>query len=226
MGELYAKVMHQHGWLLRLAEDALESSSGDLVIDHNFFLRLPTDRYPSDEVINVVQEALLEVGTIRRDGSHLKLNPMALVDNLSYRKGVMDAMAALVLPNNESTQLCATIPDGLNEMVDKALRVHTLDLRGTLLDLVANAESRIVLASPFWDLQTAQELAEALAKRLGAGVRVDLLGRFPSEDLEIKKFLLQRLGGREKCQIFAWRESGNKQKAKFTNFPFQGSCYR
>lgn len=223
LGELYAKVLHQHGWLLKLAEDALESSSDDLVIDHNFFLKLPTNRYPSGETINVVQAALLDIGTIRRDGPNLKLDRGALADNSSYRKGVVDAMAAFVPSGSESTQLCATIPDGLSEMVDKALRMHTLDLRGTLLDLIANAESRIVLASPFWDLQTAKELAEALAKRLEAGVRVDLLGRFPSEDLEIKRFLLQRLGGREKCQVFAWRESGNKQKTKFTTFHFKAA---
>jgi phosphatidylserine/phosphatidylglycerophosphate/cardiolipin synthase-like enzyme len=224
VGELYAKVTHQHGWLLRLAEDAFESSAGDLLIDQDFFLTLPTNRYPSDEIINVVQEALVEVGTIRRDGHSLRLDRQALIDNQRYREGVVDAIAALVPTRSELPQLCATIPNGLEEMVEKALRVHTLDLRGALLDLIASAETRIVLASPFWDLQTAHELAEALVKRLEDGVRVDLLGRFPSKDREIERLLLQRLGAREKCQVFAWHESGNEPKPRLTTFHFKAAA--
>ena len=178
MGNLYAKVTRQYGWLLRLAEEAFEASSGNLVVDQRFFRDLPAVRYPSAEVINVVQEALLEVGTIRRDGSTLRLDRQAFRLNQSYRKGIEDAIAALLPTTDQSVQLCATIPYGLDDLVEKALRVHTLDLRGAVLDLIASAESRIILASPFWDLQTAGELAEALTKRLEAGIRVDLLGPF------------------------------------------------
>jgi phosphatidylserine/phosphatidylglycerophosphate/cardiolipin synthase-like enzyme len=221
VGELYAKVLRQHGWLLTSAEDAFESSNGDLVIDQGFFRALPTDRYPSDEVINVIQAALLEVGTLRRDGTSLKLDRQAYFNNKRYRKGVVDAIAALVPSDEPTTQLCATIPNGLDEMVEKALRVHTLDLRGALLDLIASADRRIVLASPFWDLQTAHELAEALAKRLEAGVSVDILGRFVFKDREIERLLLRRLQKYEKCQLFAWHEKGNERTA--TTFHFKAA---
>jgi hypothetical protein len=111
VGELYAKVLRQHGWLLTSAEDAFESSNGDLVIDQDFFLALPTDRYPSDEVINVVQAALLEVGTVRRDGTSLKLDQQAYLNNKRYREGVLDTIAALVPSGEPASQLCATIPN-------------------------------------------------------------------------------------------------------------------
>ena len=221
MGELYAKVLRQHRWLLTLAEDAFESSNSDLVIDQDFFLTLPTDRYPSDEVINLVQAALLEVGTISNDGTSLKLDRQAYLNNKRYREGVVDAISALVPSGEPDTELCATIPNGLDEMVEKALRVHTLDLRAALLDLIASADRRIVLASPFWDLQTANELAEALAKRLEAGVSVDLLGRFVPKDREIERLLLRRLRKYHKCQIFAWHKKGNDRA--LTTFHFKAA---
>jgi len=214
-------VTHQYGWLLRRAEEAFEASSGDLVINESFFLNLPGGRYPSGEVINVVQEALLEVGTLRRNGSKLMLDRQAFCDNQRYRKGIEDAITALLQPTNQSLQLCATIPAGLDELVEKALRVHTLDLRSALLDLIASAESRIVLASPFWDLQTARELAEALAKRLQAGIRVDLLGRFPSDNRETERFLLKRLGGYDQCHLFAWHQQSEPKRT--TTFHFKAA---
>jgi len=221
VGSLYAKVTHQYGWLLRLAEQAFEASSGDLVIDQTFFLNLPAGRYPSDETINVVKEALLEVGTLRRDGAKLTLDRQAFRDSQSYRKGIEDAITALLPPTDQSVQLCATIPHGLDGLVEKALRIHTLDLRSALLDLIASAESRLVLASPFWDLQTAGELAEALAKRLTAGIRVDLLGRFPSDNREIELFLLKRLRRYDQCQLFAWHERNDAKR--ITTFHFKAA---
>ena len=53
------------------------------------------------------------------------------------------------------------------------------DLRTTIRSILAEAQSRVLLAAPFWDLEVAADLAEILRRRQQAGVRVAILSRQP-----------------------------------------------
>lgn len=223
MSNLYAQTASHLGWLTKLVEEALEASVDATVVDRNFLRRLKTNQFPSDEEIKAVSEALVELGILRRDGSVVRLNRAVLLDRKGYCDGVRDAVEVLGVRDKAGTKLCATIPNGLDSLVEKALRQHTSDLRSTLLDLIASAERRIVLASPFWDLQTANELTEPLIRRLRAGVTVDLLGRFHGEGEESGRLLQSTVGSYEKCQLFAWHERGKHGTSKLTTFHFKAA---
>jgi hypothetical protein len=60
-----------------------------------------------------------------------------------------------------------------------------------------------VLASPFWDRITVEELGVLLVRRLEVGVAVDILGRFSEED-EALQALAGRFSGRGRARIFPW----------------------
>src|SRR5207237_1349007 len=72
-----------------------------------------------------------------------------------------------------TVRLCAALPQSLDVAVMDAFRSATEDLRGAVVDLVAQASCDVVLASPFWDGATLEEIGPVLASRLACrdGVR-------------------------------------------------------
>lgn len=223
MSILYVQATNHFRWLIESAETALQVTTDGAVIDQSFFRGLKTDHYPTDEEIRLVIDALAELDVIRRDGSSYRLSRAALLETNGYRQGIRDAVRVLPAQDENLAKLCATLPLALNSMVEKALRAHTADLRATLLDLIASSENRIILASPFWDLQTTKEMVEPLRRRLTAGVTVDLLGRFSGDGEQSRGLLQNTLGSYEKCQLFAWYERGNHGSSRLTTFHFKAA---
>ncbi|HSH78865.1 MAG TPA: phospholipase D-like domain-containing protein, partial [Herpetosiphonaceae bacterium] len=116
-----------------------------------------------------------------------------------------DALAALPATVPPPT-LCATLPVGLAPVTARALEQLTRDLRATLVDLVLSARDRIVLAAPFWDRVTVDELAELLDRRLAAGVRLDILTRSAPAIGDGDTALVERLGPHASLRLYRWYE--------------------
>jgi phosphatidylserine/phosphatidylglycerophosphate/cardiolipin synthase-like enzyme len=182
---------------------------------------LKTDRLPSGEETKAAFEALAHVGILRRDGAAFRLEKARLTEKIQYCRGVYDTLRVRERQEMETTRLCATLAIDLDQAVENALRKHTCDLRSTLVDLIAGAQEWIILASPFWDHNTATELAALLARRLEAGVRVDILGRFEKGDDSGRGALQRKLTGYEKCQFFAWHETNLTRSSRAQTFHFK-----
>lgn len=221
MGILYAQATSLLGALLDEIEAALEIEPDGTVIGKSFFDNVRTKRYVTEEELRLVIDALVELHVLVQLGPNFRLNRTALLENKAYSQGVRDALQLLPQGTKEIAKLCATIPNTLDNLVEKAIRSRTLDLRATLLDLIASAEERVILASPFWDLGTARELVQPLSRRLVAGVRVDLLGRFQEGSNE-KRFLENSIGHYEKCELFEWYDRP-KGHSKPTTFHFKAA---
>jgi hypothetical protein len=77
----------------------------------------------------------------------------------------------------EETRLVGALPLGLDPSAERVLHTEMDDLRATIIDIIAGAQTRLALVSPFWDDETAQEICELARRRLEAGVEVIALGR-------------------------------------------------
>ncbi len=119
-------------------------------------------------------------------------------------------------------RLCAAIPDGLEEMVEIALRKNTVDMRSNLLDIIAGTQSWVALVSPFWDVETVNELSEVLVRRMEAGVYVHIMSRFDQEKRERGDDQLKaKLGRFEKCTLYSWYKRSSVGRLKHQSFHYK-----
>ena len=90
------------------------------------------------------------------------------------------------------------------------IRESSTDLRSGMLDVIVGAQGSLLIASPFWDAGTSEEIATLAKKRLAGGVSVTILGRF-SRDLPVPVGAeLRKIAKDPNCSILSWFEgSGN-----------------
>lgn len=134
-----------------------------------------------DQVFEILA-ALSTVGLVKRsDGSRYTLEKPALHASATERQV---AHAALRWAReNVSTDLCELLlatPATGQSKTSMALDRSFLDLRTALRSLIASTRKRLVLASPFWDTNVAEDLAALLERRLDAGVQIFILARSPA----------------------------------------------
>jgi len=127
------------------------------------------------------------------------------VDSAQFRAGVragMDAVSSQV--SNTGLRLIQAVPGGLQAGHRAALQREADDLRAAIVDLIISARENLVLASPFWDDDTADELGQLLIARVRSGVRVDVLGRPPSRVNDAFAHLAQRLCVEQTAHAYVW----------------------
>jgi len=81
--------------------------------------------------------------------------------------------------------------------------LHGKDLRFAVLDLIASAQSELLLAAPFWDEQTADDLIGPLQGRLEAGVVIYLLAR-NARSRPVARLRSSLRGASGQCRSFEW----------------------
>ncbi len=134
-----------------------------------------------DQVFEILA-ALSSVGLVKRsDGNRYRLEKAALQASAAERQ---IARAALRWAReNVSTDLCELLlatPASGQSKTTMALDRSFLDLRTAVRSLIASTTQRLILASPFWDTNVAQDLAALLERRLEAGVQIVILARAPA----------------------------------------------
>jgi phosphatidylserine/phosphatidylglycerophosphate/cardiolipin synthase-like enzyme len=202
----------------------LESKLGALPDDADITVRsiqrFSLDRSPSDEEVLAALHGLTALGVLSRHGSRWRLHRAQLDATEGYRRGIRDGIeVARSTARLSPPTLCAALPVGLPSKVEVKLRAAAVDLRAALFDIVAAARSRVVLASPFWDAETAEELCTLLERRMAAGVQVDLLGRQVTDrGLGV---LYSRLGARPSCNVFAWHAPSTSDRYRTQTFHFK-----
>jgi len=216
----YAEVASRLGWLLSTLEAELAALPDGADITVRSIRRFSFERSPSDEEVLAALHGLVALRILARHGSRWRLHRAQLDLTEGYRRGVRDGVEVGRLhPPHSPPALCAALPVGLPGGLDRRLRAAAVDLRGALVDIIAAARSRVVLASPFWDTETAEELGVLLERRIAAGVRVDLLGRRLGE--RGLRSLYSRLGRSPNCNVFVWHEPSTDDRFKTQTFHFK-----
>jgi hypothetical protein len=85
---------------------------------------------------------------------------------------------------------------------------RTLALRCRLstiiFDIIVSARNRVIIASPFWDKGTGQELTELFEKRLASGIVIEVLGRVDGGKDNTFQDLAKRFIGRSGIRFYNW----------------------
>ena len=124
-------------------------------------------------------KALAELGALEQSApGRFRYDLARFEASSSLRDGIrIGARAARSYQEPPPPRLVCSLPPTLDRSLQDALAEDAVDLRVALIDLIASASETLVLASPFWDLDSTKELAEVIGKRLEAGVAVEALGR-------------------------------------------------
>jgi phosphatidylserine/phosphatidylglycerophosphate/cardiolipin synthase-like enzyme len=141
-----------------------------------------------------------------------------------YRRGIRQG---LDLEENthlyETVSLLASVPATVTAEVRSLVFRDALELRAGIMDLIASARSRVVLASPFWDEETVDDLQALLSRRIEQGASVDLLGR----TLELSdpngaalRSLADRLDPRA-CRVYTWLRRADDDRFRSETFHFK-----
>lgn len=218
----YAATVGSLGWLVDSVERRLEDLPDGSSIDVEGIRGSCPGRRATVDEATAVLEAMAELGVLTPGHDRRVLKRGTLLSSASYRAGVR---AGLAVPRARapSVRLCAALPSRIDAEVEDLLRQSTEDLRGSLVDLVAEAREDLVLASPFWDASTLADIAPILSLRLEAGVRVRLLGRF-GRDLEAAAVaLLAELAQHPRCRLLRWYEPSEDDPLGTHSFHFKAA---
>ncbi len=220
-GQIYIRAVLHIRWLLDAVEVWLEALPDAASISPSHLLTVDKRRLATQDEVAMVIAALLEVG-ILLPGQPLHLSQQALTETSGYRRGVRDTLE--VLPEQEqSAQLCATLPIGLASLVESTLREEVLDLRATLFDLIASARTRVIVASPFWDSATANEMLELFNKRLFSKVLIDVLGRIDKSSGNEYLTLAKRFASFPGIRFYNWYEPNSEDLFGSQTFHFKAA---
>ena len=63
-----------------------------------------------------------------------------------------------------------SLPPALSPAAEHVIHESSTDLRSSLLDVVASAKQCLIVASPFWDAGTTEEMVTLVRKKLLSGV--------------------------------------------------------
>ncbi len=218
------RAVAQLDWLMAPLEERLRGCQDSARVDASFVSASAKDRLPSQDESTVAVRALAEIGVLSdgETGSY-RLSRAQLVRTEGYRQGVRDGIEhARHSVGNHTFTLLGSVPLGVPATAEREIRSNVADLRAGIMEIVSSARKRIVLASPFWDLSTAEELSVLLARRLEAGVAVDILGRFVDGD-DALKVLIAGLSGYGGTRIFSWHAINPEDPLGSQTFHFKAA---
>lgn len=205
-GERFALAASRLGWLIRELEGALLASPDAFTVDAAFVRSRMARRLPTSDEVAAALDAFVNLGVLRNDRGALHLSKKGLEDTEDFRSGVWQALrvSGSVAEGASVARLCVALPPKLDTAVEVLLRREAGDLRAAILEIIASARRQLVLASPFWDEETADEIADLVKKRVEAGVDVSVLGRFAVSGKSAVTAILRRLSAGGRCQVFSW----------------------
>jgi PLD-like domain len=205
-GEQYIRTALRMGWLLRELEQALDATPDCSPVDGAFIRASVATRLSTPDEIDAAAGALTNLGVLRQEGTASRFSKEVFQETAGFRSGVWETLR---IENRERAErsevrLCIAVPPGLDTTLEDRMLREGAELRAAVLEVVASAKHDLILASPFWDEETTEEIADLLTKRLDAGVQVCILGRFTEASPSPMSAILRRLAAHECCRVLAW----------------------
>ncbi len=204
-GSVYRDALVKLSWLLDAMETHFAGYSTSCAMNREALRGITVGRRPTEDELSAAIHALSVLGVLSQTSGRIEFSAGAFRSTEGYRQGVREGLRARARPNGVA--LAAGLPPGLPKAAKDAIHARARDLRAALVDCIASANHRIVLASPFWDEETTDELADLLSRRKAAGVLIDLIGRevgglTPSGQCLAE--LVRRLGEPSKVRATGW----------------------
>ncbi|MFN7998444.1 MAG: phospholipase D-like domain-containing protein [Bryobacteraceae bacterium] len=217
----YVLALRAHPWLLPVVEASLEGLDDGTVREASRFarnLRCPTGRPVSDDEALIALNALCDLGVMDREGLRYRFNKARFSATGQLRQGMQTALR--VLGENSpacgpEVQLCVSLPPRLSAAAEHVIHESSVDLRSSLLDVIASARESLILASPFWDAGTTAEMIALVRKKLDAGVQASILGRFSRDLPDDVRTELRRVADAPGCAILSWFEGSGGDTETF-----------
>ena len=210
-----------HPWLLPSFEESLRHVGDGAISDVSKLsrgLRGPVGRPISKDEVLVALNALCDLQIFNRVGLRYRFDKSRFESTEQLRKGIQVALATIVDASSEqppAAQLCVSLPPSLSPAAEHVIRESSVDLRSSLLDVMASARQTLIVASPFWDADTTAEMVSLARKKLNSGVEVWLLGRFSQELPPRVRAELRKVAGEKGCSILSWFEGAGADTQTF-----------
>jgi hypothetical protein len=205
---------------LDAVEAALTALADGTPISRRMLKDLVRDQAPTGDQFEAILTAMISVGLIKTlaDGG-LAFSRTGFDASIGYRLGLRRGLAAV--PAEQSQMLLAALPP---PFASDRLPAGVWDLRAALIDLLASAKEHLLLASPFWDDETLDELADLLEEKIRQGVQLDLLGRDLSANTSSGRALsalVTRLGSPRSVRPIVWFYRSDAESSDVQTFHFK-----
>jgi PLD-like domain len=219
--KVYVFTTKSHPWLLPPVEKALANADANTANDVSRLarsIRAPGGRPISDDESLIAFNALCDLGVLEKNGSRYGFNRARFEATEQLRRGIQAAITILGASPADAApevQLCVSLPPSLSPVAEHVIHESSIDLRSSLLDVIATAKQSLIVASPFWDAGTTAEMVSLARKKLTSGVQVWLLGRF-SRDLPADvRSELRKIANEDGCSILSWFEGAGAETQTF-----------
>ena len=108
---------------------------------------------------------------MKRRGARYDLDKQRWHETEQLREGIKSAIVILADESHNApvgAHLCVSLPPTLAPAAQHVIRESSTDLRSGMLDVIVGAQESFLIASPFWDAGTSEEITTLAKKRLGA----------------------------------------------------------
>lgn len=206
----YLKALHAARDLLDQVERKLsEGNHHGVVIDEWKLRELAGSGVFSVELAVVILAGLTEIGVLREEEGKLRLDGARLKETEAFRQGVRLGIDAVGNRESAIARVVCSVSEGIDQGLLHDVRLEAADIEAAVRDVVASAQDSVLLASPYWDIETAGALGELVGKRLKAGLRVSILGRTANPNTARGRplaDLLDRYSAFDGFEVYTWYE--------------------
>jgi phosphatidylserine/phosphatidylglycerophosphate/cardiolipin synthase-like enzyme len=217
----YVHAARNYPWLFDAIESAVATLPDEAISDgYRLFrgLHTSTGRPIADSEALIALNALCDLGVVKRRGARYELDKRRWHETQQLREGIRSAIEILAdqaKSQPPDAQLCVSLPPMFAPVAEHVIRESSIDLRSGVLDVIVSAQQSLLIASPFWDAGTSEEIAKLAQKRLRRGVSVTILGRF-SRDLPAPvRAELGKIAKDPNCSILSWFEGSGSDTQTF-----------
>lgn len=217
----YVQAARDYPWLFAAVERAVTTIPGRDASDGKQMLRsirTSAGRRITDTEALVALNALADLGVVTRNGARYQFHKQRWHNTEQLRRGVQETIEVLgncaELAQREAS-LCVSVPPTLSPAAEHVIRQTSTDLRSGMLDVIAAAGQSLLIASPFWDAATSEEIAKLAKKKLAAGVSVVILGRFTRDLPAPVRSELRKIASHPNCSVLSWFEGSGADTETF-----------
>jgi hypothetical protein len=202
----YSAAVKTVGWLVMELESTLEKLPAGAFVDRAFVRHACATRVPTADEIALAMNGLVGLGVLQPTEHGYAFDSAVFLGTRDYRRGFRDGMAvATHVSESPLLTLCMAVPPGLPRAFKQTMADAATDLRAGIVNVIASATGRLVLASPFWDVATARDIGELARRRAEAGVKVDILGRSDAAN-DAMSYLNGLFADCEGVRVLRWYE--------------------
>ncbi|ORC37369.1 hypothetical protein B4O97_04035 [Marispirochaeta aestuarii] len=223
MSTRYLEAARRLGRLLELVEKSLAYSNQTKSVGIHEIEAELSERSASYDEIKLALIGLEDLGVVNRtSGDNFEIDHAILKSTAEFRRGVAAALG-MERASKSKVELCVTFPSSLSLDKQADIRRTALDLRTAVVDVIASAQQRVILAAPFWDSDTVSDISQVVERRLKSGVQLTILGRFNASSSKTLLARLEQLAHYPGCRVLTWNTPDTADRFGISTFHFKAA---